>query len=155
MNGGYQMNNNYFNNQYFRNNVNLGNDFGPNPFVTNIENVTEDNNTFRTVLWTGNNLQLTVMSISVGESIGLEIHPSIDQFIRIEEGTGLIQMGLDENNLGFQRNVNDGFAIIIPAGIWHNLINTGNKPLKLYSIYAPPKHKFGTVELTKEDTRFY
>lgn len=124
-------------------------DYGPEPFVVNIQEATKQNNNFRTALWTGSHLQLTLMSINVGENIGLEIHPSIDQFIRIEEGQGLVKMGDRKDRLDFQEKVYDDFAIIIPAGKWHNIINTGNKPLKLYSIYAPPQHPKGTVHETK------
>jgi len=127
------------------------NDYGPKPFVVNIENVTKQNNNFRTALWTGDYLQLTLMSIPVGESIGLEIHPDLDQFIRIEEGQGLVMMGDSKDNLDFQRRVFDDYAFIIPAGKWHNLINTGNTPIKLYSIYAPPQHPYGTIHETKAD----
>ena len=125
-------------------------DYGPEPFAVNIEEETVENNNYRTALWTGNNLQLTLMSINVGEDIGLEIHTTHDQFLRIEEGNGVIQMGNSRDNLDFQRRVRDGFAIIIPAGKWHNLINTGDTPIKLYSIYAPPQHPHGTVHATKE-----
>lgn len=126
-------------------------DYGPEPFVVNIEEVTKQNDTFRTALWTGNHLQLTLMSIDVGEDIGLEIHPHLDQFIRIEEGRGVVRMGDRKEYLDFQKNVGADFAFIIPAGKWHNLINTGNIPLKLYSIYAPPQHPPGTVHMTKAD----
>ena len=126
-------------------------DYGPEPFVVNIEEATKQNNTYRTALWTGSHLQLTLMSIKVGEDIGLEAHPDLDQFIRIEEGQGLVKMGDSKYNLDFQRNVYDDFAFIIPAGKWHNLINTGDTPLKLYSIYAPPQHPRGTVHITKAD----
>lgn len=126
-------------------------DYGPNPFVINIDQATKQNNTFRTALWTGNYLQLTLMSINVGEDIGLEIHPDHDQFLRIEQGRGLVKMGNLKDNLDFQRSVTNDFAIIVPAGTWHNLINTGNRPLKLYSIYAPPQHPKGTVHVTKAD----
>ena len=126
-------------------------DYGPEPFVINIDQATKQNNTFRTALWTGNYLQLTLMSINVGEDIGLENHPNLDQFIRIEQGQGLVKMGYSKDNLDFQRRVADDYAIIIPAGTWHNLINTGNRPLKLYSIYAPPQHPKGTVHRTKAD----
>jgi len=124
-------------------------DYGPEPFAINIEEATKQNNTFRTALWTGNHLQLTLMSINVGEDIGLEIHPHLEQFIRIEEGQGLVKMGNTKDRLDFQANVRDDFVFIIPAGKWHNLINTGNKPIKLYSIYAPPQHPHGTVHATK------
>lgn len=125
-------------------------DYGPQPYVVDIGKATEQNNNYRTTLWTGNHLQLTLMSIKVGGDIGVEVHPVIDQFIRIEEGQGIAQMGPSKNNLEFQRNIYDGFAIFVPAGTWHNVVNTGNKPLKLYSIYAPPQHPHGTVHATKE-----
>lgn len=126
-------------------------DYGPEPFVINIDHATKQNNTFRTALWTGNHLQLTLMSINIGEEIGLENHPNLDQFLRIEQGQGIVKMGKHKNNLDFQRKISDGFAIIIPAGTWHNIINTGNKPLKLYSIYAPPQHPKNTVHKTRAD----
>lgn len=147
-----------FPNQYFpymerpkSNNPVVLKDYGPNPFVIDIEKATKQNRNFRTVLWTGSHLQLTLMNINVGEDIGLEVHPHLDQFIRIEEGKGLVKMGNRKDNLDFQAYVDDDFAFIIPAGKWHNLINTGNKPIKLYSIYAPPQHPFGTVHKTKAD----
>jgi len=90
-----------------------------------------------------------LMSIKVGDDIGLEVHPKIDQFIRIEDGQGIVKMGGSKDNLDFQANVYDDFAIMIPAGTWHNVINTGNKPLKVYSIYAPPQHPHGVVHVTK------
>ena len=126
-------------------------DYGPQPFVINIDKATTQNDTFRTALWTGEHLQLTLMSIDVREDIGLENHPYLDQFIRIEQGQGFVMMGPNENNLNFRRNVFEDDAVIIPAGTWHNLINTGNKPLKLYSIYAPAQHPYGTVHETRED----
>lgn len=125
-------------------------DYGPEPYVVNIEEATKQNNYFRNALWTGENLQVTLMSIDVGEDIGLEVHPDVDQFIRIEEGEGLVRMGNSRDDLDFQEKVYDDYAIMVPAGKWHNLINTGNKPLKLYSIYAPPEHPRGTVHETKE-----
>ncbi|USK42027.1 cupin domain-containing protein [Cytobacillus oceanisediminis] len=126
-------------------------DYGPQSFVVDIEEATKQNNTFRTAIWTGQHLQLTLMSINAGEDIGLEIHPELDQFLRIEEGEGIVQMGDSKDQLDFQRKVADDFAIIIPAGKYHNVINTGSKPLKLYSIYSPPQHPFGTVHQTKAD----
>lgn len=126
-------------------------DYGPEPFVINIDEATKKNNAFRVALWTGEHLQLTLMSINVGEDIGLEKHPCVDQFIRIEEGEGIVMMGDNKDKLDYQKKVYDDYAILIPAGKWHNLINTGNKPLKLYSIYAPPEHPHGTFEKTKED----
>ncbi len=132
-------------------NMGRPNDFGPYPFVIDIEKATIDNNYFRSALWTGNHMQLTLMSIKPGEEIGLEIHPNTDQFLRIEQGQGIVMMGSNKDNLCFQKRVYDNYAIIIPAGTWHNLINTSRVPLKLYSIYAPPQHPFGTVHVTKQD----
>lgn len=126
-------------------------DYGPEPFAINIEKATKRNDNFRLALWTGSHLQLTLMSLKVGEDIGLEIHPDLDQFIRIEEGQGLVKMGDSSDNLDFQKKVSDDFIFIIPAGKWHNLINTGKTPLKLYSIYAPPQHPHSTVHKTKAD----
>jgi len=128
-------------------------DYGPEPFVVNIEEATRQNDNFRTALWTGSHLQLTLMSINVGEDIGLENHPNLDQFIRIEEGQGIVKMGDRKDKLDFQAKVYDGFAFIIPAGKWHNLINMGDKQIKLYSIYAPPQHPRGTVHETKADAQ--
>jgi mannose-6-phosphate isomerase-like protein (cupin superfamily) len=124
-------------------------DYGPQPYVVNIEQATTQNNTYRTALWTGCHLQVTLMSINVGEDIGLEIHPKVDQFIRIEEGQALVQMGTSKDNLDYEEKVYDDFAIMIPAGKWHNVINIGNEPLKLYAIYAPPEHPRDTVHETK------
>lgn len=126
-------------------------DHGREPFVVNINQAAKQNNTFRTAIWTGNHLQVTLMSLNPGEDIGIEMHPDVDQFLRIEQGQGITQMGNSKDNLNFQRNVYDDSAIVIPAGAWHNLTNTGNIPLKLYSIYAPPNHPFGTVHETKAD----
>ncbi|PXW83816.1 mannose-6-phosphate isomerase-like protein (cupin superfamily) [Pseudogracilibacillus auburnensis] len=126
-------------------------DYGKQPFVVNINEAAKMNNTFRTALWTGEHLQVTLMSLDVGEDIGLEVHPNVDQFLRIEDGEGFVQMGPTRDNLNFERSVQDDDAIMVPAGTWHNVTNTGNKPLKLYTIYAPPNHPFGTVQQTKAD----
>ncbi|HOO23032.1 MAG TPA: cupin domain-containing protein [Clostridia bacterium] len=127
------------------------NDYGPEPFVTNIRRATMLNPYFRTALWTGNNLQLTLMSIPVGGEIGLEMHPDTDQFLRIEAGYGQVMMGPNPEKLSYQSNVVEGYAIFIPAGTYHNLVNIGNIPIKLYSIYAPPQHPRGTVHQTKAE----
>lgn len=119
--------------------------------MIDINKATKQNNTFRTALWTGSHLQVTLMSINVGEEIGAEVHPNLDQFLRIEQGQGLTTMGSSRNSMNLQARVSDDDAIMIPAGTWHNLINTGNIPLKLYSIYAPPQHPRGTVHKTKAD----
>ncbi len=125
-------------------------DYGPEPFVVNIDMATKQNQNYRTALWTGEHLQLTLMSIPSGGDIGLEMHPDVDQFIRVEDGMGVVQMGSSKDKLNYQRNVDGQFAIFVPAGTWHNLINMGNKPLKVYTIYAPPHHPRGTVHTTKQ-----
>ena len=127
-------------------------DFGGNPIIFNIEHATAMNQNFRTAFWTGQDLQLTLMSIPVRGDIGVEMHPDVDQFIRIESGNAKVYMGNSRNSLVERARVGGRFAIIIPAGTWHNIVNTGNRPLKLYSIYAPPQHPFGTVHRTKADT---
>ena len=126
-------------------------DYGQKPFASNINEAAKQNKTFRTALWTGRHLQVTLMSLNPGEDIGLEMHPHVDQFLRVELGRGIVQMGPSKHHLPFRRNVYDDTAIVVPAGTWHNLTNTGNTPLKLYSIYAPPNHPFGTVHRTKAD----
>ncbi|ROR23938.1 mannose-6-phosphate isomerase-like protein (cupin superfamily) [Mobilisporobacter senegalensis] len=126
-------------------------DYGAKPFVIDINELTLQNNYFRTTLWTGCHLQVTLMSINVGEDIGLEIHSDLDQFLRLEQGEGIVKMGDRRDRLDFQEKVCDDYAIMIPAGTWHNIINTGCIPLKLYSIYAPPQHPYRTVHRTKAD----
>ncbi len=126
-------------------------DTGPEPLVIDIEDATEDNENYRTTVWTGTHMQLTLMSIDIGDDIGLEKHAETDQFLRIEEGEGVIMMGDTETELDFRRRVKEDYATIIPAGKWHNLLNIGTKPIKLYSIYAPPEHPKGTVHKTKAD----
>lgn len=127
------------------------NDYGPEPFVFNIEDYTLENDNFRTTIWTGKTMQMTLMTLKPGEDIGLELHDDIDQFIRVEEGSGMVMMGDTEDNLNFKKRVSDDFAVFIPAGKWHNLVNDSNKPLKLYSIYAPVEHPRGTVHATREE----
>lgn len=123
-------------------------DNGPNPYVVNIEELTLQNENFRTAAWTGSNLQMTLMTIQPGEDIGLEVHEDHDQFLRIEQGTARVEMGPTETSLQTW-DAEDDFAIFVPAGVWHNVVNTGEEPLKLYSIYAPPEHAHGTIHETK------
>ena len=124
-------------------------DYGPKPFAVDIDKATKANKNYRFVLWTGEYLQATLMSIPPGGEIGLEIHPDTDQFLRIESGRGVARMGDDQSASDYQFTVGDGYAVFIPAGTWHNVINTGLCPLKLYSIYAPPHHPHGTVQKHK------
>lgn len=126
-------------------------DYGDMPLVVNIDETSDANRNFRTALWTGKYLQVTLMSIPVGGDIGVEIHPDTDQFIRVESGCGVALTGCSCSELNHRQTINRHSAVIIPAGTWHNLVNTGDCPLKLYSIYAPPHHPFGTVHRTKAD----
>lgn len=129
----------------------MTNDNGANPYVVDIEDLTKENDNFRTAAWTGQFLQMTLMSIEVGSEIGLEIHHDTDQFLRIEQGKAKVVMGDTEDSLDFEVPAGDDFAIFIPSGKWHNVINVGDEPLKMYSIYAPAHHPFGTVHATKAE----
>ncbi len=114
-------------------------------YVADIEKLTLENGDFRRVLYTGKNLQLVLMTINPGEDIGEEVHETHDQFFRIEAGTGEIIID------GVASKVKDDDVMIVPAGAKHNLINNGDVPLKLYTIYGPPEHKDGTVHTTKKE----
>lgn len=120
-------------------------------WVDDIEKVTLENGTFRTALFTGDHLQLTVMSLPPGEEIGLESHPDRDQFIRVERGTARVDLGPDRDQIDEQHEVGPDWAAIVPAGVWHNVTNVGADDLKLYSLYAPPEHPDGTVHRTKQE----
>ena len=110
-----------------------------------------NNNYFRSALWTGKYMQLTLMSIKQGEDVGIEMHENTEQLLIIAQGRGIVTMGNAKENMNFQKRFYDGYAIIIPAGIWHNIVNTGRTPLKIYSVYAPPHHPFGILHETKDD----
>lgn len=120
-------------------------------WVGDIERLTLENDTFRTVLHTGSHAQLTVMSIPVGGEIGWEAHAHLDQFLRIEAGRGRLDLGTTEDHVDEIHDVGDDWAIVVPAGTWHNVVNTGDEPLKLYSVYSPPEHPAGTVHATKAE----
>lgn len=126
-------------------------DPGPRPNAFDIEAATRQNDTYRTAAWTGRYLQVTLMSIPVGESIGLEVHPDTDQFLRLDAGQGTCVMGPAKDQLTFEQQVSDGWSIQVPAGTWHDVINTGEEPLRLYAIYAPVHHAPGIVQPTSAD----
>ena len=119
-------------------------DKGPNPYVL-------DNEAFRGTLWTGPNMQLTVMTIPAGGEIGAEIHGDHDQFLRLEEGELRAKIGPSEDDLEIDQVISADWAAFVPAGKWHNFLNESDAPAKLYSIYAPAEHKPGTRHETKED----
>ena len=114
-------------------------------FVEDIEKLTEENNDFRRVLYTAKYLQLVLMALQPGEDIGEEVHDDRDQFFRIETGSGEIVID------GAVSPVRSDMAIVVPAGARHNLRNIGTEPLRLYTLYAPPEHRHGTVHRTKAD----
>ena len=114
-------------------------------FVDNIEKLTVENTDFRRVLYTGKYLQFVLMTLAPGEEIGEEVHEDRDQFFRLEAGAG--EVWIDGN----RSQVEDDDAIIVPAGARHNVVNTGNAPLQLYTLYAPPEHRDGTVHVTKAE----
>jgi mannose-6-phosphate isomerase-like protein (cupin superfamily) len=120
-------------------------------WVDDIERVTLDNTTFRTELFTGEHTQLTVMRLAPGEDIGREAHMEHDQFLRIEQGRARVELGKAEQTVDETHDVEDDWAVIVPAGIWHNVVNTGSEDVKLYSLYSPPEHPPGTVHETKAD----
>ena len=120
-------------------------------WVGDIEQATIENESFRTVLWTGDHSQLTVMSIPAGEDIGKEVHPDHDQFLRIEQGSARVELGPSENEVELTQDIGADWAIVVPAGVWHNVVNTGDGELKVYSIYSPAEHPPGTVHATKAE----
>jgi mannose-6-phosphate isomerase-like protein (cupin superfamily) len=120
-------------------------------WIDDIEKVTVENPTFRAVVFTGEHTQLTVMSLGPGEDIGLESHPNLDQFIRIEKGQARVELGRTKESIEEKHDVEDDWAVIVPAGVWHNVVNTGSGDVKLYSLYSPPEHPDGTVHETKAD----
>jgi mannose-6-phosphate isomerase-like protein (cupin superfamily) len=111
-------------------------------YIKNIEDITVENNDFRQVLYTAKNCQLVVMALKPKEEIGMEVH-KLDQFFRVEAGTGEAILN------GVHTAIKAGFAVLVPAGAKHNIVNTGSVPLKLYTLYAPPNHRDGVVHKTR------
>ena len=126
-------------------------DIGPEPQSFDLERATLENTEYRAVVWSGSYLQLTLMSIPVGDDIGLEVHPETDQFLRLDAGRGRVQMGRAKDRLDFDQEVADGWGVFVPAGTWHNVTNVGDAALKLYAVYAPVHHASGRIHATAAD----
>lgn len=126
-------------------------DVGPQPQSFDLEEATRANSNYRTVAWSGRYLQLTLMSIPVGGDIGLEMHAETDQFLRLDAGRGRVEMGPAKDRITFTRDVTDGWSVLVPAGTWHNVINTGQEPMQVYAIYAPAHHQPGKIHKTAAD----
>ena len=120
--------------------------------ILNISQITCANPYYRQEIWTGDYMQLTVMTIPAGGEIGLELHEAFDQLLRVERGCGAVYMGNTKQSVKYVGHANSDDLIVIPAGTWHNVINDQNRPLQLYSVYAPPHHPVGTVHKTKFDS---
>ena len=126
-------------------------DYGGDPLVLNVKCAAQMNEKFRTVIWTGRDMQLTLMSIPVRGEIGVEMHADVDQMLCVESGCAKVYMGACRDDLQEVACVYENDAIIIPHSMWHNIVNVGKSPLKLSSLYAPPQHPFGAVHETKAD----
>ena len=123
-------------------------DIGPQPQSFDIERATKENTNYRSVAWSGRYLQVTLMSIPAGGDIGLEAHPETDQFLRLDAGSGRVQMGAAKDKLTFEKEVSDGWCVLVPAGTWHNITNIGATPMQVYAIYAPAHHTPDKVQAT-------
>jgi mannose-6-phosphate isomerase-like protein (cupin superfamily) len=130
-------------------------DSGGQPLVFNIEEATIEEDYYRKAIWTGKHMQLVLMSLKPGEKIDLEQHSKNDQFFRVESGKARVQMGETKDNLTFDQIVSDDFAILIPAGYWHQITNIGETDLKLYTIYGPSEHAPGTKHATYKEAQEY
>ncbi|MBC5774994.1 cupin domain-containing protein [Pontibacter sp. KCTC 32443] len=130
-----------------------GGDMGKKPWVIDIEQATLNNPNYRQVQWTGEHLQMVLMSLKPGEEIDLELHGDVDQFLRIEQGQAQVRMGKSKDKLSFDKKVSENWAILIPSGHWHHIKNIGKEELKLYTIYAPAQHPAGTIHKTYKEAK--
>jgi mannose-6-phosphate isomerase-like protein (cupin superfamily) len=120
-------------------------------WLDDMAKITLDNTNFRTVVFTGGHTQLTLMSLAPGEEIGWEAHDHLDQFLRLEQGTARVELGKTEDGVDETHEIGDDWAFIVPAGVWHNVVNIGEDAVKLYSLYSPPEHPVGTIQVTKAE----
>lgn len=129
-------------------------DHGPDPYAVNIKRESVENTDFRFAVWTGEYLQMTLMCIPPHGEIGLENHVDTDQIIRVEQGAAVVMMGKNKCRHDYEKQLCTGDVVFVPAGTWHNIVNTGRAPLKVSSVYAPPKHPRGTVQHTQEEAEY-
>ena len=120
-------------------------------WLADMTKTTLDNTNFRTVVYTGEHTQLTLMRLAPGEEIGWESHSNRDQFLRLEQGKARVEFGRSQDKVDESHEVADDWAFIVPAGLWHNVVNVGSEDVKLYSLYSPPEHRDGTIHRTKAD----
>ena len=125
-------------------------DHGPKPHAFDMRKAVLENSSYRRTVWTGHYLQVTLMSIPAGESTGLEVHPKNDQFIRVDGGTARLKMGSRRDALDVEHDVADGWTVIVPANTWHDIVNTGDDVLSLYTIHSPVHHSYGVMHETKD-----
>jgi mannose-6-phosphate isomerase-like protein (cupin superfamily) len=118
-------------------------------WLDDVTKITLDNDNFRTVVFTGEHTQLTLMSLAPGEEIGWEAHGHLDQFLRLEQGRARVDLGKTQEDVDESHEVENDWAFIVPAGVWHNVVNIGNGAVKLYSLYSPPEHPAETIHKTK------
>lgn len=130
-------------------------DQGARPFVTNLNQDAINNTYFRATRWTCKNMQLTLMSVPIDSDIGLDVHLNSDQLFYIERGSALVLMGRCQECLDYQSQIYNDYTVLVPAGIWHNIINTGHDELKMFSIYAPSLHPHGSIYESKEEEEVY
>lgn len=120
-------------------------------WLADIEKLTLENTDFRRAVHTSKHTQLTLMRLTPGEDIGWETHGHLDQFLRLEQGQARAEFGLSEEAVDESFEVSAEWALVVPAGVWHNVVNTGDTDVKLYSLYSPPEHPDGTVHVTKAE----
>ena len=121
------------------------------PWIGRIGQEAQENENFRTVLFTAHHEQLVVMRLRPGEDIGYEVHHHTDQFLRVEQGRARIELGPKQDEVEGTQEVSAGWAVVVPAGVWHNVVNIGEEDVKLSTLYAPPAHLDGTIHGTKAD----
>lgn len=126
-------------------------DYGPEQIIIPIDKLSRINTNYRASIWTGEHMQATLMRINPNDDVGVEIHENLEQLLFITSGVAEVYYGKTEKQLSFEGYAEVGDMITVPAGTWHNIKNASQSPLKMYSVYAPVKHAYGTIQKTKSD----